>query len=283
MTTLKNGITIDETTWNSPNYWAGRPNGVIGVTIHWWGLPEWKQSFNQVADYLSTARGNASTSAHYVVSDTRVACLVSPTDRAWHALSGNEQTVGLELDPNGGAGTLENACQIIAMLEEYFGKSLNVYPHNYWVSTQCPGHYASKIDQIVNRVNEIRAGKGTPLAKPVQATTPKPATTTTTTRNANDPHWVVSKGDSLSKIARYYYGKAGKEELDKLVKYNGLKNANSLSVGQKVYIPGPLVWTVDPGDTWSKINGYYGFADGAVQSRNPGKSLKTGTVLTVWS
>lgn len=158
MTTLANGLVVDESTWNSPNYSAGRPSGVIGVTIHWWGLPEWKQSFNQVADYLSTARGNASTSAHYVVSDTRVACLVSPTDRAWHALEGNEQTVGLELDPNGGAGTLENACQIIAMLEEYFGKSLNVYPHNYWVSTQCPGHYADRIAWLVNRVQEIRAG-----------------------------------------------------------------------------------------------------------------------------
>ena len=279
MTTLGNGIVIDEITWNSPNYSPGRPNGIIGATIHWWGLPEWKQNFNQVADYLSTPRGSSSTSAHYVVSDTRVACLVSPTDRAWHALAGNEQTFGLELDPNGGAATLENACQVIAMLEEHFGKSLNVYPHNYWTATQCPGHYASKIDQIVNRVNEIRAGKGTPLAKPETATATSSASTS---RTADAPHWVVSKGDSLSKIARYYYGKAGKEELDKLVKHNGLKSANSLSVGQKIYIPGPLVWTVEKGDTWDSVARYYGYDVNYLKSLNAGVSFSVGTVLKIW-
>ena len=281
MTTLGNGIAIDETTWNSPNYWAGRPNGVIGVTIHWWGLPEWKQSFNQVADYLSTARGNASTSAHYVVSDTRVACLVSPTDRAWHALAGNEQTVGLELDPNGGAGTLENACQIIAMLEEYFGKSLNVYPHNYWVSTQCPGHYASKIDQIVNRVNEIRAGKGAPLAEPVTVTAPKPATTTTT-RNANAPHWTVKKGDTLAKIARYYFGSSSAENIKKLTDHNKITDANKLTVGQKIFVPAPLVWTVEQGDNWDSVARYYGYDVNYLKSLNQGADFKVGTVLKIW-
>lgn len=281
MTTLGNGIVIDETTWNSPNYSAGRPNGVSGVTIHWWGLPEWKQSFNQVADYLSTPRGNASTSAHYVVSDTRVACLVSPTDRAWHALAGNEQTSGLELDPNGGAATLENACQIIAMLEEYSGKSLTIYPHNYWTATQCPGHYASKIDQIVNRVNEIRAGKGVPLAKPATVTAPKPATTTTT-RNANAPHWVVKKGDNLAKVARYFFGSSSAENIKKLTDHNKIADANKLAVGQKIFIPAPLVWTVEQGDTWDSVARYYGYDVNYLKSLNAGVNFSVGTVLKIW-
>lgn len=159
MTVLAHGLAIDETSYNSPNYSAGRPSGLIGVTIHWWGLPEWKQSFHQVAAYLCQPRGAASTSAHYVVDDTRVACLVSPGNRAWHALAGNEQTVGLELDPNGGAGTLENAAQIIAMLEEYYGVALTIYPHHFWTATQCPGHYADRLEWLAERVNQIRAGQ----------------------------------------------------------------------------------------------------------------------------
>lgn len=278
MTQLANGITIDETSWNSPNYWPGRPTGVIGATIHWWGLPEWNQQFNQVADYLSQDRGAASTSAHYVVSDTRVACLVSPTNRAWHALSGNEQTVGLELDPNGGAGTLENAAQIIAMLEEFFGKSLDIYPHYYWTQTSCPGKYADKLDWIVNRVNEIRGGKGTVAVAPPQPTVSK----NTPPKPKVQPYWVVEKGDTLSKIARYYKGEASTATVAAIASANKIKTTDPLKVGQRINIPSPLVWVVESGDTWDKIANYYGLDTGYLKSLNPGVKLAAGDVVKVW-
>lgn len=279
MTTLKNGIMIDESTWHSPNYWAGRPNGITGATIHWWGLPEWKQNFDQVASYLSTSRGASSTSAHYVVSDTRVACLVSPGNRAWHALAGNDTTVGLELDPNGGEATLENAAQVIAMLEEYYGKDFLIYPHSHWTSTQCPGKYSSKIDWIAQRVNEIRKGQGvtqavvTPTPTVLASQPPAPVA---------QPKWIVKKGDTLSKIARYYKGEASRGVLEGIARENGISVDTPLRIGQEIKIPSPLVWVVDPGDTWEKIAGYYAFDTEYLKSLNPGVFLNPGVVLRIW-
>lgn len=281
MTTLKNGLKIDETTWNSPNYSPGRPSGLTGVTIHWWGLPAWRQSFNQVATYLSTPRGAASTSAHYVVSDTRVACLVSPDNRAWHALAGNETTVGLELDPNGSQATLENAAQVIAMLEEHYGRDLFIYPHNHWTATACPGHYADKIQWLANRVNEIRAGKG---QAPTEAVlTPTPTVLANQPPNpVAQPEWHVQKGDTLSKIARYYKGEATRATLEAIARENNISVDTPLRVGQVIKIPRPLVWVVEPGDTWEKVAAYYGFDTGYLKSLNPGVQLTAGNVLRIW-
>lgn len=279
MTTLKNGLKIDETTWNSPNFSPGRPYGLTGVTIHWWGLPEWRQSFNQVASYLSTPRGATSTSAHYVVSDTRVACLVSPDNRAWHALAGNETTAGLELDPNGGQATLENAAQIIAMLEDYYGRDLFIYPHNHWTATACPGHYADKIQWLANRVNEIRAGKGQTQA----VLTPTPTVLANQPPNpVAQPEWHVQKGDTLSKIARYYKGEATLATLEAIARENNIRVDAPLRVGQVIKIPRPLVWVVEPGDTWQKVAAYYGFDLGYLKSLNPGVELRAGNVLRIW-
>lgn len=279
MTTLKNGITIDEDTWCSPNFWAGRPHGITGATIHWWGLPEWHQKFDQVADYLSTDRGASSTSAHYVVSDTRVACLVSPGNRAWHALAGNETTIGLELDPNGGEATLENAAQVIAMLEEYFGKDFFIYPHSHWTSTACPGKYTDKIGWIADRVNQIRQGQA-----PTQAViTPTPTILCNQPPSpVAQPEWVVEKGDTLSKIARYYKGEATRAVVEAIASENGICPDSVLKVGQKIKIPSPLVWVVEPGDTWGQIADYYSFDTDYLKSLNPGVSLTPGVVLRIW-
>lgn len=280
MSTLANGLVIDELTWNSPNYWAGRPNGIIGATIHWWGLPEWNQNFNAVADYLSQDRGASSTSAHYVVSDNRVACLVDPRNRAWHALSGNEQTVGLELDPNGGQATMENAAQVIAMLEEFFGIDFLVFPHMHWTQTSCPGKYTDKIDWIASRVNEIRSGKTgatVSVAAPVptvnQNIPPKPKV---------QPYWVVEKGDTLSAIARYYKGDSSAATVNAIAKENGIAANAPLSIGQKINIPAPLVWEVEDGDTWESVADYYGLDAAYLKSLNPGVECAVGNVLKVW-
>lgn len=93
------------------------------------------------------------------------------------------------------------------------------------------------------------------------------------------PRWIVERGDTLGKIAAYYGTPAA---VASIAKYNGIKDANRLKIGQAVYIPGPLVWEVERGDTWAKIDAYYGYAPGAVQSRNPGATLTPGTVLKVW-
>lgn len=96
------------------------------------------------------------------------------------------------------------------------------------------------------------------------------------------PYWRVEAGDTLHKIAMYYYGEASTATINRIAKYNDIVNANVINIGQRIYIPGPLRWTVEPGDTWEKIDAYYGYSRGAVQSRNPGVALNVGTVLKIW-
>lgn len=98
----------------------------------------------------------------------------------------------------------------------------------------------------------------------------------------NGPYWRVEAGDTLYKVAMYYYGEASEATINRIAKYNDIVNANVINVGQRIYIPGPLRWTVEPGDTWEKIDAHYGYSRGAVQSRNPGVALTVGTVLKIW-
>ena len=164
MSVLDNGVVIDQANWTSPNFTPGSqstaaygmPRKVKGVTVHHWGLVEWNQKFGGVADYLS--RPNGDTSAHFVVEDGRVACLVSPDDIAWHAGSaeGNATTIGVEMHPRASEGDMATLASLIRYLEGRYG-SLNVYRHQDWSSTACPGAYANKIDRIIELVNQSPA------------------------------------------------------------------------------------------------------------------------------
>lgn len=103
--------------------------------------------------------------------------------------------------------------------------------------------------------------------------------------DANAPRWHVERGDTVSKISIHYYGTP--DRVRDIAKYNGLANENAINVGQTLYIPGPLRWTVEEhevrnGLTWEKIDDHYGYAHGWTKSRNPGKSLTVGTVLNIW-
>lgn len=96
------------------------------------------------------------------------------------------------------------------------------------------------------------------------------------------PRWDVEQGDTMTKIAMHYYNEASPATIARIAKYNDIVNANDIQVGQKIYIPGPLVYYAEPGDTWEKIDGYYGYSQGATQSRNPGVTLKPGVRLKIW-
>lgn len=291
MSTLANGVVIDEKTWNSKNFTPSRsvpsiygmPRVISGVTVHWWGEPSWNQKFNAVADYLSRPGGN--TSAHFVVEDGRVACLISPENAAWHSGSakGNATTIGIECRPGMSPGDLETLAYLIAWLEDMYGP-LKVYGHRDWSATACPGTYYGKLSWVIDRVNQIHSGSKTITPAPSQNAAPAPATgqQTAVGNNLNAPHWTVRSGDSLGRIARYYFGSATPAEVKKIADYNGIKDANRISVGQRIFIPGPLVWTVQAGDTWEKVATYYGYSVQAVKDRNPGKSLTPGTVLVIW-
>ena len=151
--------TLNESKYNSPNYTPssavaatyGMPRQIKGVTIHHWGVDG--QNIDGISSFLCRPGGD--TSAHFALQDGLVYCLVSPEDAAWHAGSaeGNATTIGIECRPEMTDGDLRTLVEFIRWLETKYG-SLNIYPHQYWFGTACPGRYAGKIDWIVEQVNK---------------------------------------------------------------------------------------------------------------------------------
>lgn len=165
MTVLDNGVVIDETTWDSPNFTPsalvrqvyGLPRDIDSVTVHWWNDPKYNPTYDGTCSYLSRTGGN--TSAHFVVQGKRIACLVSTADAAWHAGAprGNATSVGFEMSPLATDEDMQTLASAIRWLEKLYGKSLKIYQHKDWTATACPGVYSTKIDELVAMVN---AGPG---------------------------------------------------------------------------------------------------------------------------
>lgn len=176
MTTLKTGTVIDEKTWNSPNYTPaaavpsiyGRPRTTGRCTIHHWDKPENNPKFVPTANHLSRPGGN--TSAHFVVEAGRVACLVSPADAAWHAGSaeGNATSIGIECNPRMSEGDINELVALIEWIEDVYGPQ-EVWLHQEWSATACPGRYANMRDEIVRRVNALQSTSGNAAPAPAPA------------------------------------------------------------------------------------------------------------------
>lgn len=178
MTVLDNGVTVDETTWFSPNFTPaaqvpavyGLPRTIDGVTVHWWNDPALNPTFDGSAAYLSRAGGN--TSANFIVQGGRVACIVSPVNAAWHAGSarGNATTVGIEMSPWATEADIATLASLIRWLEKLYGKSLKIYQHKDWSPTACPGVYSTKIEELVAMVNAGPDATTTAPAAPATST-----------------------------------------------------------------------------------------------------------------
>lgn len=173
------------TSSTSPNQ-SARNGSVTGITIHWWGKPT-GQSAAGIVSWLCDKR--AKVSAHYVVSEGTVWCIVDPDRKAWHAGSndGNNHTIGLELDPNASRreATMRTAAALIADLRATYG-DVKLYPHRHWTSTECPGDYdLVELDKL--------ARGGTAASKPASTVTPTAAPPFPLPRRAG---------------AMYYYGPA---------------------------------------------------------------------------
>lgn len=161
MTTLDNGITIDETI-TAANYTPdadvpavfGYQSVKHGATIHHWGNDG--QDFDDVVSYLASKNGR-NNSAHFVVQEDRVTCIVSPDDAAWHSAHplGNAQTIGIECRPEMTDGDLRTLGSLLRYLETIYG-SLTIYKHSDWTNTACPGRYASRIEEVVADINNVK-------------------------------------------------------------------------------------------------------------------------------
>jgi len=118
----------------------GMARVIEGITIHWWGDPNQNPQFDSIVNYLCRDGGN--TSAHYIATGTgrRVACIVAPTDVAWHSGSawGNARRLHRNLDPRARDEDYDVAAELIADIRSAFG-DVPIYWHSYFVSTSCPG------------------------------------------------------------------------------------------------------------------------------------------------
>lgn len=104
-------------------------------------------------------------SAHYQVeADGTIGQLVADRDTAWHAGPANSYTIGIEHANNRLApawtisdATLENGAHLVAALCLAYGLGVptwgvNVYPHQHFMSTGCPGAIAgSQRDRYMGR------------------------------------------------------------------------------------------------------------------------------------
>lgn len=136
------------TSKNSPNYTSaadtprfyGMARVIEGITIHHWGDPNQNPQFDNIVNYLCRANGN--TSAHYVATgtDRKVACIVSPSDTAWHAGTawGNARTIGIECDPRARDEDYDVVAELVADIRDAYG-DVPIYWHSYFVATACPG------------------------------------------------------------------------------------------------------------------------------------------------
>lgn len=87
------------------------------------------------------------------------------------------------------------------------------------------------------------------------------------TATANSSTYTVKKGDTLSGIAKKYG-----TTVNKLVKDNGIKNPNLITVGQKIKVSGSATkhYTVKSGDNLSKIAKNHGISLDKIKKLNPG-------------
>lgn len=143
-----------------------------------------------------------------------------------------------------------------------------------------PGGMAGLRATINAKITELSKGTKAP---PVTAPAKVPAAATPATNakpNPNGPHWVVSPGDTLAEISRYYGGPS----VAQIKAYNGLRS-DAIRPGQKIYIPGPLVWHVEAGDTLGEIGAYYGIPWQTIAANNgiKGTTIHVGQTIKIWS
>ena len=157
------------TKFTSPNQNA-RNSKVKSITIHHWGSRG--QKFDNVVNWLCQKR--AGTSAHYVVEAGKVACIVDPDRRAWHAGNsrGNHESIGIECRPEATEGDYATVAALVADLRAVYG-NIPLKRHRDWTSTACPGVWdIGKIDRLARGVKPSVPAVSTGGAS---APAPKPA------------------------------------------------------------------------------------------------------------
>ena len=122
----------------SPNYTRGRRAKISKIIIHW-----------MVGTLASTdavfKNRRSGVSAHYGVENKNVHQYVREKNTAWHAISANPFSIGIEHSAAPGrapsAQTYETSAQLIARICKEYGLNPDkaIEPHCKYVQTRCPG------------------------------------------------------------------------------------------------------------------------------------------------
>lgn len=149
-----------------------------GFTVHWWNTREAtpKGSHDNIVNYILGKASAGSGSVNYVLSDNKISMLVHPDNVAWASQSGNATTISCEFDPWLGDEGYKKGGWLINELEGRYGRTLQLYPHNYWFGTQCPGIIS--LDRLRQEANKWKSGAYNP-APPTPTPPPTPAPTIT--------------------------------------------------------------------------------------------------------
>ena len=181
------------TKFTSPNQNA-RNSKVKSITIHHWGSRG--QKFDNVVNWLCQKR--AGTSAHYVVEAGKVACIVDPDRRAWHAGNsrGNHESIGIECRPEATEGDYATVAALVADLRAVYG-NIPLKRHKDWTSTACPGVWdIGKIDRLARGVKPSIPAVSTGGAS-VPAAKPKPAASG---KLVEDGRWGTATTSALQRL-----------------------------------------------------------------------------------
>lgn len=235
----------------------GTPRRYESITNHHWG------SFGQTHDGVVNffVNQNGATSAHFVASDGRIHCLVSPQDAAWAAGNayGNATSIHIESRPEATDGDYRTTSWLVSKLREWYG-DLPLKGHREWSATACPGKWdMARLDR------EARAWtNGTAPAGPA----PAPALA-----EPGVGQFRVDPGDTLSGIANQF-GWTLQSIIDANpgIDPNRIWPGQILNDGRAYAAPAglPPYCTVDPGDTLGGIAAQYGVSLNYIISKNPG-------------
>jgi hypothetical protein len=133
-----------------------------GVTIHWWGNGAGPEGHDNIVNYLNGKAANGQDpTVNYVLSDNKITLCINPDDVAWCSGTGNPTTVSVECQPTLGAEGYKKAGWLIWQLELRYGKTLQIWGHNHWTATQCPG--TLDLNRMRAEADKWRAGGYNPI------------------------------------------------------------------------------------------------------------------------
>lgn len=159
-----NRLIADKTIWMNRHYTPGRAARLRAVVLH-------HNAGNLTTEDCWRVWQTREASAHYQVeANGTIGQLVRDRDTAWHAGSANPYTIGIEHANNQYApawtisdATLENGAHLVAAICAVYQLGIptwgvNVYPHQHFMNTGCPGAIAgAQRDHYMARARDFYA------------------------------------------------------------------------------------------------------------------------------